>query len=234
MKRYFCRVAKGAIKRSSEITDTRECSGCRLQKKTSEAFYFHTTKAGKTIPDRMCKECKYKWFVEYRRKRKQKYAEYAKKARAVNPEHHATKRKAYRATPRSKAYDRAYAEKHRDRNREAARIRGKTEAGRIAKLEKIHRRRSAKENALTPLSHLITDRWISDLFSKYDNRCVYCGEVSQMTLDHVVPISRGGKHEALNLVPACHLCNSVKRNKLVDEWRPWVVIPGYGLDLATA
>lgn len=48
--------------------------------------------------------------------------------------------------------------------------------------------------------------------------CVYCGATEQITIDHVVPLSRGGKHEAENLAPACLPCNCSKNNKLLSEW----------------
>lgn len=48
--------------------------------------------------------------------------------------------------------------------------------------------------------------------------CFYCGKTGG-TADHVVPISRGGKHAEGNLVPACRSCNSSKGNLLLVEWR---------------
>jgi 5-methylcytosine-specific restriction endonuclease McrA len=47
--------------------------------------------------------------------------------------------------------------------------------------------------------------------------CRYCGGPGG-TADHVVPISRGGKHSEGNLVPACRSCNSSKAGLLLVEW----------------
>ena len=44
-------------------------------------------------------------------------------------------------------------------------------------------------------------------------RCHYCGcqlRWENSTLDHVVPLARGGTHQASNLVLACHRCNQLK------------------------
>lgn len=50
-------------------------------------------------------------------------------------------------------------------------------------------------------------------------RCFYCGEIGPMTMDHVVPVVRGGTHGAGNIVPACMSCNCHKQGRTVAEWR---------------
>jgi 5-methylcytosine-specific restriction endonuclease McrA len=48
--------------------------------------------------------------------------------------------------------------------------------------------------------------------------CAYCGATENITVDHIVPISRGGTHEAENMAPACQRCNCSKGSKLLSEW----------------
>uniref|UniRef100_A0A453QUW4 HNH nuclease domain-containing protein n=2 Tax=Aegilops tauschii TaxID=37682 RepID=A0A453QUW4_AEGTS len=43
--------------------------------------------------------------------------------------------------------------------------------------------------------------------------CQYCSSEDDLTIDHVIPASRGGKWEWENLVTACSRCNSRKGNK---------------------
>lgn len=50
------------------------------------------------------------------------------------------------------------------------------------------------------------------------NSCFYCDGVAT-TIDHVVPIARGGSHSVGNLVPACLSCNLSKGAKLITEWK---------------
>lgn len=50
--------------------------------------------------------------------------------------------------------------------------------------------------------------------------CAYCGATDNMSIDHVVPLSRGGTHDVDNLLPACRSCNSSKGNRLLEEWLP--------------
>lgn len=53
--------------------------------------------------------------------------------------------------------------------------------------------------------------------------CHYCGKnVGQraLTMDHVVPLIRGGRSTKGNLVPACKDCNDAKKHHLAFEWQP--------------
>jgi hypothetical protein len=47
--------------------------------------------------------------------------------------------------------------------------------------------------------------------------CQYCGSNTHLTLDHVVPQSRGGENSWENLVTACGPCNQRKANRTPDE-----------------
>jgi 5-methylcytosine-specific restriction endonuclease McrA len=63
---------------------------------------------------------------------------------------------------------------------------------------------------------LITKKEIANLVS---GSCFYCeAKVTKLTLDHVIPLSRGGTHSIGNLVGACSTCNSSKGNRFITEW----------------
>ena len=50
--------------------------------------------------------------------------------------------------------------------------------------------------------------------------CQYCGSTPgrhELTVDHVIPRSRGGRHDWTNLVTACKRCNQVKGSAMPDE-----------------
>jgi 5-methylcytosine-specific restriction endonuclease McrA len=73
-----------------------------------------------------------------------------------------------------------------------------------------YRRIPHQTRALSRKNILLRDR----------NTCQYCGVVlssSELTLDHVVPRSRGGSSTWENLVACCHPCNRKKGNHLVSE-----------------
>jgi len=55
--------------------------------------------------------------------------------------------------------------------------------------------------------------------------CHYCGKKfppGELTMDHVVPIARGGKSVKINLVPCCKECNTKKRQFLPLEWNEYM------------
>jgi hypothetical protein len=58
------------------------------------------------------------------------------------------------------------------------------------------------------------------LFRRDDHRCLYCGNQfrrSELTRDHVLPVSRGGSDKWENVVAACKRCNWVKDNHTPEE-----------------
>jgi 5-methylcytosine-specific restriction endonuclease McrA len=49
-----------------------------------------------------------------------------------------------------------------------------------------------------------------NIFKRDNNECQYCGTRRELTLDHVIPSSKGGQHSWTNLVTACKKCNAKK------------------------
>ncbi|TAE03778.1 MAG: HNH endonuclease [Bacteroidetes bacterium] len=56
-----------------------------------------------------------------------------------------------------------------------------------------------------------------NVFKRDNNRCLYCSATDNLTLDHVLPRSRGGQTTWTNLVTACRRCNSKKGDLLPEE-----------------
>ncbi len=55
--------------------------------------------------------------------------------------------------------------------------------------------------------------------------CHYCDgnfAPEELTMDHLVPVSRGGKASRNNVVPACKECNSRKKYLLPIEWEEYL------------
>ena len=80
-----------------------------------------------------------------------------------------------------------------------------------------------------------------EVFNRDRFTCQYCGlETRELTLDHVVPRSRGGQHRWENLVSACIPCNHSKGEKTPAQARmklvrkplippPFFLVPYYYL-----
>lgn len=59
-----------------------------------------------------------------------------------------------------------------------------------------------------------------NIYLRDDMRCQYCGKrppMQELTIDHIVPRSRGGTTTWTNVTLACARCNRLKANKLPDE-----------------
>lgn len=56
-----------------------------------------------------------------------------------------------------------------------------------------------------------------NIYKRDGFRCVYCNSRENLTLDHVVPRSQGGRDSWKNLVTACQKCNTYKGNRTPEE-----------------
>jgi 5-methylcytosine-specific restriction endonuclease McrA len=56
-----------------------------------------------------------------------------------------------------------------------------------------------------------------NVFKRDGFRCAYCGTRDQLTLDHVIPRSRGGQDSWQNLITACQRCNTQKGDRTPEE-----------------
>ncbi|UCE36035.1 MAG: HNH endonuclease [Thermoplasmata archaeon] len=58
--------------------------------------------------------------------------------------------------------------------------------------------------------------WIQE--KENPNQCIYCGAEEKLTVDHMIPLSRGGPDHPDNAVMVCSHCNSLKGNKRLYEF----------------
>lgn len=66
-----------------------------------------------------------------------------------------------------------------------------------------------KRRELAPTKH--------NIFRRDGNTCQYCGSKKDLTIDHIVPVSKGGKNTWTNMVTACHMCNNKKGDKSLED-----------------
>ena len=55
------------------------------------------------------------------------------------------------------------------------------------------------------------------IYKRDGHKCQYCGSTRRLTIDHVLPRSKGGDDSWNNLVVACSKCNTVKGDKLLEH-----------------
>lgn len=55
------------------------------------------------------------------------------------------------------------------------------------------------------------------IYKRDGYQCVYCQSNKHLTIDHVMPKSRGGSNDWTNLVTCCNKCNVYKSNRTPDE-----------------
>lgn len=81
---------------------------------------------------------------------------------------------------------------------------------------------SAKRRALTLAASTPTgvtrDEWRA-VCAEFGHRCPKCGrherEIGTLTMDHITPLSRGGRHHKANIQPLCQPCNSSKGQRTI-------------------
>ncbi len=80
-----------------------------------------------------------------------------------------------------------------------------------------HRRRARQHGNSTPEDLASAKLKIVELKAPGDFPCVYCLRIfpsAILTIDHIIPISKGGPHSGANLARACFRCNSKKRDSI--------------------
>lgn len=54
------------------------------------------------------------------------------------------------------------------------------------------------------------------IFNRDKNKCLKCGKKTNLQIDHINPISKGGENKLSNLQTLCNSCNSIKRDNYKD------------------
>jgi 5-methylcytosine-specific restriction endonuclease McrA len=123
-------------------------------------------------------------------------------------------------------YKRAYREANKERllSQEAARRAEAPEISRGALARHKERNPGYGREAVARSRARKLGAEVRDILRRETNRlrampCHYCGAPGPSTLDHIIPLSRGGRHAIGNLIPACMSCNKRKAGRTIMEWR---------------
>lgn len=177
------------------------CKRCGVPKPTDD---FHKDGGSPDGFRAQCKPCRNSFMSDYYDANREARMAYERDRRLNRAEH-------------MRALDMARYERHRDR--------------RIALASDQVRTRRARVIA-TEVDPKVTVKSLREI---HGDRCCYCGvdldfnrgkrgegiARNRATLEHVLPLSRGGTHTFSNTKLACHRCNVSKNSKTLEEWEAW-------------
>lgn len=211
-----------------DILAWKVCAKCGAEKTIDGFFKNSKSRDGRSST---CKECDKEHLKKWRNENKEKVRAQSKRSyyrhqedriqRAMkwNKEHPEISRK------HIDNWHTAHPDKQREANKksrekypekQAAKIKKYREENPEKSLEWAENRRSRKSRNGGSVS---AKEW-RDILVKYGNFCLCCKRSDvKLTMDHVVPLSVGGKHQADNIQPLCGRCNSSKSTKTID-YRP--------------
>jgi 5-methylcytosine-specific restriction endonuclease McrA len=190
-KEYYNTYLKNVIK-------TKTCTKCKKEKSIND---FNKHKKHIDNLQNICKECKKINNFIYNKNNKLNKKEYDKKYKLnmtqeqINKSN-ARRRLLYKNNDIRKIQNKKW--KHNNKNK----ILLMTQKRRII--------------LKTQIGDFTTNDW-ENIKKYYNYKCAYCGLPKKLTIDHIIPLSIGGKHDKNNIAPACINCNSSKHNNI---WTP--------------
>lgn len=167
------------------------CPSCEQEKYYKE-FGLRSNRSGNKSMRYVCKGCIWSARKDSDPSLLQKAKLRQKRSMTINPEKHLTRVKAWKAANPDK----------------------------VAKHEDSYRKRRL-ERCASQSDGTLTTSFMRGLFASA-KVCCYCGYEFQKTkeksLDHIIPLSKGGLHSASNVAVCCVLCNSRKSDKMPEDY----------------
>src|SRR3990167_7898032 len=160
-------------KRCTRCGVARSLTSFARSRATSDGLQYH------------CKRCQHLEYVVRYKKKKQHILEVTKNYRSSNQKKVST-------------FKRRYYEAHREQYKIDLR------RWRTANWRRHYVNSLAKRDALlrgATISDFTLEDWI-EVLEQYGYQCAYCKSTSKLTMDHIVPLSKGGQHTQRNIAPA--------------------------------
>jgi hypothetical protein len=85
-------------------------------------------------------------------------------------------------------------------------------------MELLHSPQAYLYNLYTTSSAEAKRLWRKMIREKWEYECAYCGSDENLTIDHIVPQSKGGLDSTKNVVCCCKSCNQSKGHSLWEDW----------------
>lgn len=193
------------------MTDTtippiRPCTQCKREYPRTAEFFVRDMRRKDGLAAH-CKVCAHQYYVNHIDELRERGRVYGRQYRVDHLEKRRADNKEWAKNnpDKRRAIGRNYAKRH-------------PEKFRINANNRAARKRQAEGK--------LTTAEIEAQAARQRNRCHYCncimteiaGLPNSQTIEHAIPITRGGRNSADNLVIACDTCNKRKNNRLPHEW----------------
>lgn len=203
------------------------CTQCGIEYPETEEFFRRANDHALRAQCRRCERAKFKvwqdthkaerleYWRQYHEDHKEKERAYTRQWNAEHPERAKENERRWRKANPKKKYEhaKAYVKAHPDRVRAYHRKWTKNNPGKVkAKADQYRAKKKAGGK--------YTDEDVKRLYKAQKGKCYYCGKKvgKDYTIDHVIPLNRGGSNTPENIVIACRHCNCSKQDKLPHEW----------------
>jgi 5-methylcytosine-specific restriction endonuclease McrA len=222
----------------------KRCTKCG---ETKPIEMFSRNKHGKDGLQSRCKKCCSEYHAGYRATHVESIRKQKRAWEQANPDKVNAAQQAWRDANREKygARLRAWREANPDRDRQLKRkwydantdlakarerirysknideIREKSRAYQRANPEVSRAARQRHRARLKGNGGSFTTAELSALRQAQAGRCAYCGQThnpDELTIDHIIPVSQGGRNDITNICLACLSCNSSKSDRTPEEW----------------
>lgn len=198
---------------------TKTCSVCAA---TKELCQFYRQRGGRYGVHSQCKSCSRErsrlGMAEWRERNPEAERARCRAWAKANPETKRAQRRRWAAANK----DKVAAKARRDRALHPEKFRDRGRRYRAANPDKLkhhaHAARARRRNA--PGRGVTASQW-RECVRAHAGRCAYCGQKARVQMDHIVPLSSGGRHDPDNITTACATCNRSKGDRPVVVWLFW-------------
>ncbi len=206
----------------STTNSTKCCTKCGTERSLNDYPVAHRNLDGHRNE---CKPCVSAYNKEYKRANRERLAAQDRAWREANKEHLSKKKRRWYAEnndltrARTQAYKKQHPEQVAEWNRRA-----RERHWLKRQLDEVNRR-AAKKAGEAPFDPTDDQETFWRMYEDQDGLCAYC-EVPlflMLHFDHMIPLSRGGTHDWVNLALTCPTCNLSKGNKTPEEFMAWLI-----------
>ena len=193
-----------------KVSEMKKCTKCKASKALAE---FGKRKASKDGLKSICKACTKAKDAAYYAANKEKAAAKSAAWAKANPEKAAARNAAWYASNKERKAATSAAWKAANKDSLAAAKAAWKKNNPEKKAADAHRRRARKASNGV---NLVTAAETAAIIAQ---PCMACDAPAPSTVEHLIPINRGGAHTIGNLAPLCLSCNSSKCDLTWAEWK---------------